>query len=83
MGFTTSRRDARRTAGWSYTQRSAAKYCGVPLGISYVTNILSWATPRIHRHSRHATPTSVEATASATLPPMRSLFIVAMSWCFT
>ena len=82
-GLTTSLRDARRTAGWSYTHRSAAKYCGVPLGISYVTNILSCATVRIHRQSRHAAPTSVDATANAMLPPMRSLFMVATSWCFT
>ena len=71
----TRRRDARRTAGWSWSQRRAAKYCGVPEGISYVVNTRSCARRRAAAKRRHSQEVRTDASASAKEPARNSFFI--------
>ena len=71
-GFTTSRLEALCTAGWLCSHLSAAWYCGVPEGMSYVVNTRSCATRRAWRPTRHVRFERNDAVANARDPPMKS-----------
>ena len=71
-GFTTSRLEALCTAGWLCSHLSAAWYCGVPEGMSYVVSTRSCATRRAWRPTRHVRFERNDAVANARDPPMKS-----------
>ena len=67
-GFTTSRLEALCTAGWLCSHLSAAWYCGVPEGMSYVVNTRSCATRRAWRPTRHVRFERNDAVHQGLLP---------------